>query len=617
MPGGSSGTRSDGGARAIHPAPEWDTSQPERAGQALIAFRLHISPVFLRIGIRSRYGGRGNNSPGNHNACNASGPHRSQTEIVMLAIKRTPVYLRPYPRESGTLHLKSRGEMIVFSAQCEILLERKRVWTQTYCPAPSPQAMDTLLRARLDSIGGQLLFMSTPEAVGIEALKFNPEHTAINGIWIDVLDRADGATTLAGHWLGFEDEHLSVSPLDSQFGVYPTRSIPPELSEALSCEPLHLYGLICARKVDNLDLRLSRGSTPALCLYEGEQREKFAKSAPWLVALAEDDAFTRSLFTDAPDKPSFTSLWRKDPVVILRSSLEIGDLARHLKRFVRLQDDSGDWHYLRYWESDAFSAFVDWLHCNPSFLRKFLTTSNGEDQTIDKIAIPDSNRSSCRVITYPRTAPSAQAATPIIDSNLKARLAQVNRVRSFRTCCDYLHKVLHRRTPERSGLDAISENYMRAAWVESYGLGMTSELGRCRLAVAMTRLGHRFLDDPKYMSVGLSRHALKHDTTGETLFDTLKEIEPVLFNLDRVRMREMIDDGAFASFAALEHWLRHNDGRAMNLWGDSFDDIVRATLNASVEEPSTISAFFAYVYGAGYMSDPLLEPEFLQDLQRV
>lgn len=507
--------------------------------------------------------------------------------------------------------------MIVFSAQCEIILELNRVWTQVYCPTLSSQMMEALLRARLEAIGGQLLFMSPPEAVDKDVLEADLGHTAPNAIWIDVLDRASNTATFAEYCQGFQDEHLPVFPLDSQFGVYPTRSIPPELSKVLTCETHQLYGLIGARKVDDLELRLISGSTPARCLYEGESREKFAASAPWLVALEVDDAFTRSLFTDAPNKPSLTSLWHKDAVIILCSALGIDDLALHLKSFVRLRDDSGDWHYLRYWESDAFSAFVDWLHCNPSFLCRFLTKPNGAGQAIDRIAIPNSNSSDCRVISYPRLVSSVHAAPPVIDSDLKARLGQVNRVRSFRTCCEYLHKVMRHRNPERSGLDVISESYMRAAWVESYGLGMTSELGRCRLAVAMMRLGHRFLDDPKYISVGLSRHALKHDTTGQKLFDILKAIEPVLFDLDRARMRLMLDDGAFASFETLEQWLRQNDGHAMNLWGDSFEAIVRAALNDTVDKPRVKSVFLAYVYGTGFMSDPLLDPEFLQELERV
>ena len=82
-------------------------------------------------------------------------------------------------------------------------------------------------------------------------------------------------------------------------------------------------------------------------------------------------------------------------------------------------------------------------------------------------------------------------------------------------------------------------------------------------------------------------------------------------------MRLMLDDGAFASFETLEQWLRQNDGHAMNLWGDSFEAIVRAALNDTVDKPRVESVFLAYVYGTGFMSDPLLDPEFLQELERV
>lgn len=410
------------------------------------------------------------------------------------------------------------------------------------------------------------------------------------------------------------DTCLSVTPLDAQFGVFPMLSMPETLRDALKPGPNRIYGLISGIRIADLEIHLSNSDEHSFCLYEGEQRERFAESAPWLVDLTDGGTFTRSLFTDGEAPHDF---WHEDPVVILSSPLDIADLARHLKKFIRLQDNSGDWYYLRFWEADTSNLLMDWLKSRPAYLHKFMSNAQNQDLVIDKVAIPNSLRSECRILTYSvDDHQTVKSEMLVIDDDLKTVLAELNRTRSFKKCCSYVKNTLKNKIPDLADIDATTDRITRLAWVESYSMGMTSELGRCRLAVAMMWLGHRFLDDPKYAYIGLSRQALRYDGTGEQLFETIVRNQKHLFVLKPEQADDMIRSGALKDLSSLEQWLWTHDAAAMDIWGDAFHPLAESVFEDPHPKTPVLEVFLAYAFGIGFRDDPITDRNKLLRLEQ-
>lgn len=155
------------------------------------------------------------------------------------------------------------------------------------------------------------------------------------------------------------DQLEGVAPLDAQMGVWPKRTTPPDLRDALfspretsdDSPVLSTFAVLDAARVPGLVDALERENLPYRCLFKGEAQRSLEDAAPYLAQLREDATFTRRLFTvsDAP-----AGLWDDRPAIYLRSVGTIDQLREHFRRFTRAPVESGAWFFLRFWEPQCF-----------------------------------------------------------------------------------------------------------------------------------------------------------------------------------------------------------------------------------------------------------------------
>lgn len=165
-----------------------------------------------------------------------------------------------------------------------------------------------------------------------------------------------------------------VDPLDAQLGVFPKKTVPDKLYDALFGQPtpagedapaagdnstvatqLHTYAVLDAANVTNLPELLERSGLVHRCLFKGQSFDELKNVAPWVVKLEQGERFTRHLFTRAD---SSWCIWDNRPGIYLRSSQSIDDVWRHLRKFTRMRDERGRWHFFRFWEEGIAESYL-------------------------------------------------------------------------------------------------------------------------------------------------------------------------------------------------------------------------------------------------------------------
>lgn len=154
-----------------------------------------------------------------------------------------------------------------------------------------------------------------------------------------------------------------ILPLDAQIGVEPKLAVPPRLRPALfgpqNVGPdLATYAILDAARIANLPEMLAQGAIPHECLFKGGARDDWGHVTPWLVALEEDSAFTRRLFTRGR---AAWHLWDDQPGIFFRSALDLHSLWRCFRKFTRAVDRQGRWHYLRFYDPVYLTDYVSSL----------------------------------------------------------------------------------------------------------------------------------------------------------------------------------------------------------------------------------------------------------------
>lgn len=158
----------------------------------------------------------------------------------------------------------------------------------------------------------------------------------------------------------------NVEPLDTQQGVFPKKTAPDALFNALfgpqdpektnieaaggdpaAIKPLNTYAILDAAKVVNLPELLEDSALEHRCLFKGEAYDELKDAAPWLVRLEDGNGFTGNLFTRSE---AYWHLWDDEAGIYVRSRRSLDELWRHLRKFTRVQDEAGKWYYFRFWE---------------------------------------------------------------------------------------------------------------------------------------------------------------------------------------------------------------------------------------------------------------------------
>lgn len=93
-----------------------------------------------------------------------------------------------------------------------------------------------------------------------------------------------------------------------------------------------------------------------VCLYSGDLEPDMLEVAPYLVELRDGESFTRWVIANG-----FGNHWG----IVLRSRLDLAQLARHFRKLLWVRDAEGEALYFRYYD--------------PRVLRVYLPTCRGEE----------------------------------------------------------------------------------------------------------------------------------------------------------------------------------------------------------------------------------------------
>lgn len=156
-----------------------------------------------------------------------------------------------------------------------------------------------------------------------------------------------------------------VEPLDAQIGVSPKKTAPDALHDALFGQPepteleiaavggdpsavpaMQTYAILDAARTVNLPEMLEQSGLEHRCLFKGKAYDELKNVAPWIVHLEEGSSFTRNLFTRTDAAWHF---WGAGVGIHVRSRGSLDDMYRHFRKFTRIQDERGKWHYLAFW----------------------------------------------------------------------------------------------------------------------------------------------------------------------------------------------------------------------------------------------------------------------------
>lgn len=170
-----------------------------------------------------------------------------------------------------------------------------------------------------------------------------------------------------------------ITPLGAQFGEFPKKTVPDVLVAPVfgqitvndSDTHMHTYAVLDAAKLPNLlHSRLSASGLQFQSLFQGDAQVQLAEAAPYLVRLDDGHKFTRELFT-GPE--GISGLWNNRLGILIRSEDDFSRLRSHLRKFTRVKNRSGAWHYFRFWDPTSFDNVTpDNIHDFEPFFTKFM-----------------------------------------------------------------------------------------------------------------------------------------------------------------------------------------------------------------------------------------------------
>jgi len=185
----------------------------------------------------------------------------------------------------------------------------------------------------------------------------------------------------------------SIEPLDAQLGAAVKKTVPDALRDALfgqpepspaeieaaggdpaAVPPMRTYAILDAAKAVNLPEMLEDSDLEHLCLFKGKAYDDLKNVAPWIVQLEDGNTFTRNLFTRSD---ACWHLWDNEPGIYVRSRAPLDEMWRHFRTFTRVQDESGRWNYLRFWEPSHMDAYLEAIYHDRARVGRWLCTRTG------------------------------------------------------------------------------------------------------------------------------------------------------------------------------------------------------------------------------------------------
>lgn len=178
----------------------------------------------------------------------------------------------------------------------------------------------------------------------------------------------------------------SVRALDAQFGVWPKKHLPEEISSNLFGENFfsskeilhaeqstHTFAILDAAKIPDLPDTLANSGLTYLNLFRGTAAQELADVSPYIVKLEIENDFVRKLFTDTGKK---TDLWSNEVGIYVRSKDTIENLLRLFRKFTRVRDEHDNWSYFRFWEPDVAEVHFSYLSRRADLATGWFYTDN-------------------------------------------------------------------------------------------------------------------------------------------------------------------------------------------------------------------------------------------------
>ena len=151
------------------------------------------------------------------------------------------------------------------------------------------------------------------------------------------------------------DPPITVEPLDLQLGAAQVEHLPEALRGSLFADDLFVYAILDSARIFGLPEILENSGLDHACLYSGKAATDLADVAPYIVALTPTSHITRRIFT-AADQPQ--GWWQDRPGAFIRSRHSIDEIRGHLRKYTRLQTDTGGWMLFRFWEADSLLSLM-------------------------------------------------------------------------------------------------------------------------------------------------------------------------------------------------------------------------------------------------------------------
>ncbi|RLJ60417.1 uncharacterized protein DUF4123 [Litoreibacter meonggei] len=185
---------------------------------------------------------------------------------------------------------------------------------------------------------------------------------------------------------GTVDVISDLAPLDAQTDTTQRKSVPDALRAQLfgpigQGSPA-TFAILDAAKIPNLPEILASTELEHQCLFTGDALEELGHVAPWIVALEDDDTFTRSLFT-LTDPPSPWTHWAKDAGIYLRSTAPLTALHAHFRKFTKVrmdgvpEGDRAEWQYFRFYEPEQAALYFNAIRAWPDRMVQFYRLPDG------------------------------------------------------------------------------------------------------------------------------------------------------------------------------------------------------------------------------------------------
>ena len=159
----------------------------------------------------------------------------------------------------------------------------------------------------------------------------------------------------------FDAPAVAVTSTPDVAPARPGDPLPAAVHDALFADPAHrVYAVLDAARIFGLPERLSASGHQSVCLFQGAALDEMADIAPWLVQLDPDAPLLRALFATDPERRHPAALWDAGAGICVAAPYDIAAMRTHLRRFVRVRDDAGQWFFLRFWQPEVA---LDLAHC--------------------------------------------------------------------------------------------------------------------------------------------------------------------------------------------------------------------------------------------------------------